>query len=569
MRISRALALSLVAIAALCAPASAAPDHAEITYWESVRDSKTPAELEAYLKAYPDGAFAPLARIRLKALQAEKPESAKPAPAADDGASGSEKIDTAKGAASETGNTAESLTLSAKLAKSAIFGAPRTVLGVRLSELQEWRQECFDFAKDQKGAFIDDVLPGTPARDAGLQAGDLIITANGKTLPTARRLSEIVAAQPAGFSIKLEVMRPRVLNDGPRRLKDRAGTNDINAMTCLALMYENGVGWEKDVAEANRWYRKAAEAGGAFAMNNLAYNLQRGNGGVKDLAEANRWYRKSAEAGNSIAMLNFGLNLENGLGVPKDLAEANRWYRTGAEAGYAAAMTALANNLQNGIGITKDAAEANRWFRKSAEAGNTAAMNNLAFNLQRGEGITKDAAEANRWYLKAAEAGEADAMNNLAVNLQNGNGIAKNSADAIRWFRAAADRGHANAMYGLGAAYETGNGVGKDSHQAAQWIFKAVKAGSSHTVTVLRDNTDALSSEFGREFQRLLREAGHYDGDIDGDLGSGTQRAIAALFATSKTTDQSVAADQPSAPAAPAASPAPDLGNVKDLDTLE
>ena len=72
MRISRGLALSFVAVAALCGPVSAEPDHAEITYWESVRDSKTPAELEAYLKAYPDGAFTPLARIRLKALQGRR-----------------------------------------------------------------------------------------------------------------------------------------------------------------------------------------------------------------------------------------------------------------------------------------------------------------------------------------------------------------------------------------------------------------------------------------------------------------------------------------------------------------
>ena len=81
MRISRGLALSLVAIAVLCAPALAEPDRAEITYWESVRDSKTPAELEAYLKTYPDGAFAPLARIRLKAL--EGGAAAEDGPAAD------------------------------------------------------------------------------------------------------------------------------------------------------------------------------------------------------------------------------------------------------------------------------------------------------------------------------------------------------------------------------------------------------------------------------------------------------------------------------------------------------
>ncbi len=46
---------------------------AEITFWESVRDSANPEELRAYLEAYPDGHFTSLARLRLKALSdAEK-----------------------------------------------------------------------------------------------------------------------------------------------------------------------------------------------------------------------------------------------------------------------------------------------------------------------------------------------------------------------------------------------------------------------------------------------------------------------------------------------------------------
>ena len=46
----------------------------EIAFWESVRDSRNPAELQAYLDQYPNGTFATLARTRLAAL------SAKPAP---------------------------------------------------------------------------------------------------------------------------------------------------------------------------------------------------------------------------------------------------------------------------------------------------------------------------------------------------------------------------------------------------------------------------------------------------------------------------------------------------------
>ena len=46
-------------------PASAA----EIEFWQSVKDSKNPAEMRAYLDKHPNGEFATLARLRLQALE--------------------------------------------------------------------------------------------------------------------------------------------------------------------------------------------------------------------------------------------------------------------------------------------------------------------------------------------------------------------------------------------------------------------------------------------------------------------------------------------------------------------
>ena len=52
-------------------PASAA----EIEFWQSVKDSKNPAEVRAYLDKHPNGEFATLARLRLLALESGgKPE---------------------------------------------------------------------------------------------------------------------------------------------------------------------------------------------------------------------------------------------------------------------------------------------------------------------------------------------------------------------------------------------------------------------------------------------------------------------------------------------------------------
>ncbi len=57
---------------------------AEIAFWETIKDSTDPAEYKAYLQAFPEGIFAPLARARIRlyrqAAPAPKPEP-QPAPA--------------------------------------------------------------------------------------------------------------------------------------------------------------------------------------------------------------------------------------------------------------------------------------------------------------------------------------------------------------------------------------------------------------------------------------------------------------------------------------------------------
>ena len=55
-----------------------AQDAGEISFWESVQSSKNPAELRAYLQAYPQGQFAALARVRIAALGGDAQPSPQP-----------------------------------------------------------------------------------------------------------------------------------------------------------------------------------------------------------------------------------------------------------------------------------------------------------------------------------------------------------------------------------------------------------------------------------------------------------------------------------------------------------
>lgn len=65
------LGLGLAIGSALAPPVSAqAPSEAaETALWDSVKDSRDPAEIQTYLDKFPNGIFAPLARIRLRNLK--------------------------------------------------------------------------------------------------------------------------------------------------------------------------------------------------------------------------------------------------------------------------------------------------------------------------------------------------------------------------------------------------------------------------------------------------------------------------------------------------------------------
>jgi hypothetical protein len=68
-------------------PAAPAADR-ELAFWGSIKDSRDPADFQAYLDQYPGGSFAPLARNRLAALQPQAtatPTPSTPVPARQEG----------------------------------------------------------------------------------------------------------------------------------------------------------------------------------------------------------------------------------------------------------------------------------------------------------------------------------------------------------------------------------------------------------------------------------------------------------------------------------------------------
>ncbi len=91
-------------------------------------------------------------------------------------------------------------------------------------------------------------------------------------------------------------------------------------------MYHEGQEVTKDLAEAAKWYRRAAEQGNPQAQYNPGYMYERGHGVPQDPTQAVAWYQAAAEQCDGYAQNNPGIMLATGRGVPQDHVHAHIWF---------------------------------------------------------------------------------------------------------------------------------------------------------------------------------------------------------------------------------------------------
>ena len=178
---------------------------------------------------------------------------------------------------------------------------------------------------------------------------------------------------------------------------------------CLILVTEAGLeAFEAgDHKKAVRWFRVSAELGEPAAQCMLGMRFQKGEGVERNMAEAVKWYRRAAEesklhAAFHAAQNNLGECYMKGEGVGQDYAEAVKWYRLAAENGHARAQNNLGKCYEDGTGVEQDYAEAAKWFYKAAVQGDARAQINLAFCYVQGLGVEQDMTEAGKWYRRAS-----------------------------------------------------------------------------------------------------------------------------------------------------------------------
>ncbi len=88
----------------------------------------------------------------------------------------------------------------------------RGQLGVIIQDMTAALAEAFELDSQQKGVLITQVQEQSAAELAGLEAGDIIVAVNRKTIDTASQLRNAVGSARIGDKLKLELLR-----DGKKR----------------------------------------------------------------------------------------------------------------------------------------------------------------------------------------------------------------------------------------------------------------------------------------------------------------------------------------------------------------
>ncbi|MGF1753222.1 DegQ family serine endoprotease [Vibrio makurazakiensis] len=114
----------------------------------------------------------------------------------------------------------------------------RGMLGVQGGEITSELAEALGY-ESSKGAFVSQVLPESAADSAGIEAGDIIVSLNGKGIDTFSELRAKVATLGAGKKIELGIIR-----DGKNKSFDVTLGESSNSKTQAEKLHDGLAGAE-------------------------------------------------------------------------------------------------------------------------------------------------------------------------------------------------------------------------------------------------------------------------------------------------------------------------------------
>ena len=290
----------------------------------------------------------------------------------------------------------------------------------------------------------------------------------------------------------------------------------------LGMAYELGLHTEKDLRQAEYYYRVAAHKGSLDGEYlHLALMLDQGRG---ERAAAIQRMQALADAGSLMAMVYWGDEVYNGrYGVRADKETAYRWWKTAASRHHPEAQYYMAYGYRIGEVVEKDPLLALMYAKEAEEAGFPRAYRIQGFLYRYGQFVEKDLDMAIHCYRKAADHGDLLSLNYIG----DVEWFRDNFDLAVDYYRQAVDHADGGRIksgapyYNLGFAYRKGKGVEQNSHQAIELYLRGAERGHANSkkwaaVAIEQDLTNPQEKYnlLKRASQHNCRRAEYYLGEL-------------------------------------------------------
>ncbi len=188
------------------------------------------------------------------------------------------------------------------------FAAPKVMLGINLSEPSDAVRKQLKLG-DTQAIFVERVIDGLPAKKAGLEDYDVIVSIDGSDFANGELLSKVLRKKEPGDALKLVVLR------GGEQLKLKAELAPYNAQR-LGTTTINIEADEEDFAFPQTWTQKGE--------NNFAFDLDLDFG--PELHEKiHKALRESGLSEEQLAIVQGQLH-EHLDGLQGKLAQGNRFF---------------------------------------------------------------------------------------------------------------------------------------------------------------------------------------------------------------------------------------------------
>ena len=170
------------------------------------------------------------------------------------------------------------------------------------------------------------------------------------------------------FSCLLFFSMPAHANDAGtfNAMLTLANKGDAEAQYHVGMMYNNGIGTQKDIKKAFEWFQKSAAANDPLGAYKLGCYYDGQGAGVvaTDLDEALKFKLVAAKAGYSLAQHDVAILYDR----QGNAEEALKWWKMAGDQGFSSALFSLSRSYSAGKGTPRDLSLSYAYFKLSRVA---------------------------------------------------------------------------------------------------------------------------------------------------------------------------------------------------------